>query len=457
VLAQPSPALALAANGVSIADVAAKVTPSVVNVFSERVQAQAEGPQAFADPMFRFFFRGPGAGPDLEPRERKERGLGSGVIVGSDGLIITNNHVVAEATKIRVALNDRREFDAKLVGADPKSDVAVLRIDAKDLPAIPLGDSAQIRIGDLVLAIGNPFGIGQTVTMGIVSAVGRANMGITDYEDFIQTDAAINPGNSGGALVTLDGRLVGINTAIASRSGGYQGIGFAIPSNMVLQIKDSIVTHGRVVRGWLGVAIQDIGEDLAQGLGVPPRSGVLVGDVTPDSPASRAGLERGDVITAIDGKRTSDSAQLRNLVALAGKERKVKVDVLRGGQERSFEVTLGEAPAERAAPGLGAPGATPDAEPAGALAGMRVQELDAAVRSQLRLPPAMQGVVITGLAPRSPAAVAGLRPGDVILEVNRNPTPSVSRFQQLTQKLGERALLLVYREGSTLFVALNSQ
>ncbi len=454
VLAQPNPALALAAGGTSIADVAAKVTPSVVNVFSERVRSLPEGPQAFADPFFRFFFRGPG--PDLEPRERTERGLGSGVIIGSDGLIITNNHVVAEATKIRVALHDRREFEAKLVGADPKSDVAILRIEAKELPALQLGDSSQIRIGDLVLAIGNPFGIGQTVTMGIVSAVGRANMGITDYEDFIQTDAAINPGNSGGALVTLDGRLVGINTAIASRSGGYQGIGFAIPSNMVVQVKDAILKHGRVIRGWLGVAIQDIGEDLAQGLNVPARSGVLVGDVTPESPAAKAGLQRGDVITAIDGKRTTDSAHLRNLIALAGKDRKVKVEVLRGGKNLSFDVVLGEAPAEPTAPGLRGPGAAPDTEPEGALAGLRLQDLDPSVRSQLRLPATVQGVLIAGVAPQSPAAEAGLRPGDVIVEVNRNPTPSLGRFREVTRKLGERALLLVYRDGNTLFVALSS-
>jgi len=382
-LTNPSRAAVLLPGGQSIADVAAKVTPSVVNVFSEKV-SQAATPDLspfFSDPFFHFFFDQPGRSFRDAPR-RREQSLGSGVIVGADGVIVTNNHVVAQAEKIRVALKDGRELEAKLVGSDPKSDVAVLRVDAKDLPAIAVADSSKIRVGDLVLAIGNPFGIGQTVTMGIISAVGRANIGITDYEDFIQTDAAINPGNSGGALVTMDGLLVGINTAIVSRSGGYQGIGFAIPSNMAMQVKDSILKHGKVIRGWLGVAIQDVTEELSKSLEVPARSGVLVSDVTPDSPAAKAGLKRGDVITAIDGVKTTDSAHLRNLVALAGKGKKVKVDLLREGKEKSFEVTLGEQPADGTSAGLGGEGT----EDTGLFAGVSVQELDPAARGRLRIP-----------------------------------------------------------------------
>ena len=452
-LANPSKSSALLAEGRSIADVAAKVTPSVVNVFSEKAPPQnleSARPPFFSDPFFRFFFDDPGRSFRETPR-RREQSLGSGVIVSSDGVIVTNNHVVAQAEKIRVALKDGRELEAKLVGSDPKSDVAVLRVDAKDLPAIPIADSSKIRVGDLVLAIGNPFGLGQTVTMGIISAVGRANMGITDYEDFIQTDAAINPGNSGGALVTMDGLLVGINTAIVSRSGGYQGIGFAIPSNMAMQVKDSILRHGKVVRGWLGVAIQDVTVELGKSIGVPANSGVLISDVTRDGPAGKAGLERGDVITAIDGVKTKDSTQLRNLVALAGKGKKVRVDLLRGGKEKSFEVTLGELPADGAALGSGAQ----QLENAGLFAGVSVRELDAATRGQMRIPENVRGVLVARIEPQSPAAGTGLRPGDVILEVNRTETPSVETFRKAAKQNERRALVLVYRDGVTIFMSLS--
>jgi serine protease Do len=451
-LAHPSRTAVLLPGGESIADVAAKVTPSVVNVFSEKV-SQAPTPDLspfFSDPFFHFFFDQPGRSFRDAPR-RREQSLGSGVIVDADGVIITNNHVVARAEKIRVALKDGREFEAKLVGADPKSDVAVLRVDAKDLPAIAVADSSKVRIGDLVLAIGNPFGIGQTVTLGIISAVGRANIGITDYEDFIQTDAAINPGNSGGALVTMDGLLVGINTAIVSRSGGYQGIGFAIPSNMAMQVKDSILKHGKVIRGWLGVAIQDITEELSKSLEVPARSGVLVSDVTPDSPAAKAGLRRGDVITAIDGVKTTDSAHLRNLVALAGKDKKIKIDLLRDGKAKSFEVTLGEAPADGTSGSLGGE----RTEDTGLFAGVSVQELDAATRARQRIPSSVRGIVVTRVDPQSPAAAMGLRPGDVIVEVNRVETPTVDAFRKATRQGDRRALVLVYRDGVTIFMSLS--
>ena len=452
-LTNPARGAVLLPGGLSIADVAAKVTPSVVNVFSEKKVGQAESPQMspfFSDPFFHFFFDQPGRSiPDVP--ERQEKSLGSGVIVASDGLIITNNHVVAQADKIRVALQDGREFDAKLVGSDPKSDVAVLRVDAKDLTAIQFADSSKIRIGDLVLAIGNPFGLGQTVTMGIISAVGRANMGITDYEDFIQTDAAINPGNSGGALVTMDGSLVGINSAILSRSGGYQGVGFAIPSNMVLQVKDSILKFGKVVRGWLGVAIQDLTEDLSKSLNVSARSGVLVSDVTPDSPAAKVGIQRGDVITAVDGAKTTDSAHLRNLIALAGKDKKVRIELLRAGKQQSFEVALGELPVDANVPGSGAE----QSETTGLFEGISVRDLDASTRERLHLPPNLHGVLVSRVDPQTHGASVGLHPGDIVLEVNRVEISSVSEFRKAATQIGRRALILVYRDGVTVFMSLS--
>lgn len=442
-----SPSAVIFPDGRTIADVAAKVTPSVVNVFSTRkLDVDRHMSPFFSDPFFRFFFdrqRAPA------PMSRREQSLGSGVIVSNDGIIITNNHVVADADEIRVALKDGREFKAKLVGADRESDVAVLRLeDAKDLTPIPVADSSKMRIGDMVLAIGNPFGVGQTVTMGIVSAVGRANMGITDYEDFIQTDAAINPGNSGGALVNMDGALVGINTAIVSRSGGYQGIGFAIPSNMAMQVKDAILTHGRVVRGWLGVSIQDLTDDLAKELNVGPRAGVLVADVANASPASKAGLQRGDIITAIDGARMEDARHLRTSVALAGAGRKIKVEVLRDGKSRSFEVTLEEIPTE-------AGKVKGSSEESGVFAGVVVQELTPSLRKRYDIPTDVQGVLVSEVEPDSSAAELGLRPGDVIVQVNRKDIGSVQDFRKVARESQQRALVLIYRDGGALFLSLS--
>ncbi len=434
-------------DGRTIADVAAKVTPSVVNVFSERkVGADRQMSPFFSDPFFRFFFDRP---QRPAPGGRREQSLGSGVIVSSDGVIITNSHVVADADEIRVALKDGREFKAKLVGADRESDIAVLRIEsANDISPIAIADSSKMRIGDMVLAIGNPFGVGQTVTMGIVSAVGRANMGITDYEDFIQTDAAINPGNSGGALVSMDGSLVGINTAIVSRTGGYQGIGFAIPSNMAMQVKDAILASGKVVRGWLGVSIQDMTEDLAKEMNVAPRAGVLVADVASASPAAKAGLQRGDVITAVDGVKMEDARHLRNSVALAGAGRKVRLDVLRDGRSRSFEVTLEEVQSQQ---GIGKTGP----EQMGVFAGVVVQELTPSLRARFDVPSEVQGVVVSDVDHNSSAAERGLRTGDVIMQVNRKEVSHVEDFRKVARESQQRALVLIYREGGALFLSLS--
>jgi serine protease Do len=420
------------------------VTPSVVNVFSERQIRRPEMSPFTQDPFFRYFFGVPDRGAQRAPQ--RERSLGSGVIVAADGVILTNNHVVANADSVRVALKDGRELEAKVVGTDPQSDIAVLRVNDKQLPAIPIADSSRTRIGDLVLAIGNPFGIGQTVTMGIISAVGRANMGITDYEDFIQTDAAINPGNSGGALIDMDGKLVGINTAIASQTGGYQGIGFAIPSSMAMQVENAILHGGKVTRGYLGVAVQDVTPDLARSMDLTARHGVLVSDVTRDSPAAKAGLERGDVIAAIDGTPINDAAHLRTMIALAGRGKHVAVQVERRGKPMTLQVDLGETPVDRGAPAV---------IDEGVLSGLAVQSLGRAQREQLHVPADIDGVVVTKVDPRSATAPMGLREGDVIVEVNRKPVTSVDAFRDAARDARGNALLLVYRDGTTIYLSLS--
>lgn len=331
------PTQLLAAGGPSIADVTEQALPSVVNVYTTKSVKKGSG---HLDP----FFNSPGSPGNGNQSGRYASALGSGVIVSDNGYIITNNHVIDGATDIRVALHDGRELEATLIGADAKSDVAVLKIDAPNIEPMKLADSDSIRLGEIVLAIGNPFGMGHSVTMGIVSATGRANVGIVDYEDFIQTDAAINPGNSGGALITMDGELAGINTAILSRSGGYQGIGFAIPANMVGPIMSSLIADGKVTRGWLGVVIRTVNTDLAGQLGLHRKTGVLVSEVADKSPAATAGLEKGDIIVSIGGESTMSSAELRNRVAMSGANVEVDLEVDRGGDTHSVKVVLGELP-----------------------------------------------------------------------------------------------------------------
>src|SRR2546426_1736936 len=335
-------------------EVAKAVTPAVVNISTTRLTRLPEGHSfgPFDDPFFRRFFGDEFFRRRFEaPQDRRERSLGSGVIADPRGHIITNNHVVSKADEIRVLLSDKRELKAKVVGTDPKTDIAVIQVEAKDLPTIPWADSDKLQVGEYVLAIGNPFGLNQTVTMGIISAVGRANVGIAEYEDFIQTDAAINPGNSGGALVNARGELIGINTAIFSQSGGYMGIGFAVPSNMVRSVMDQLIKGGKVVRGYLGVSIQELNQELAKQFGATETRGVLITDVLGDSPAKRGKLERGDVIIEYDGHAVLNPTQFRNLVAQTPVGKKVHIKVLRNGKERDQEVLVAEQPVTMAKTG----------------------------------------------------------------------------------------------------------
>jgi serine protease Do len=356
-----------------------------------------------------------------------------------------------------VLLNDKREFVGKVVGTDPKTDVAVVKINAKDLPSVPWGNSDKLEVGEYVLAIGNPFALNSTVTMGIVSAVGRANVGIADYEDFIQTDAAINPGNSGGALVNSRGELIGINTAIFSRSGGYMGIGFAVPANMVHTVMQSLIKTGKVTRGWLGVSIQEVTQDLAKQFGLAEATGALVSEVLSDSPAAAAGLKSGDVIVGFDGKPVESPAALRNVVAQTAVDKTVKVDVLRDKKRRSFSVKIAEQPKEIAQAGS-EDESMQGHETAGetALSGLEARNLTPDIAQQLGLPGTTTGVVVTRVEADSAAAAAGLQPGDVIIEVNRERVRSVADLKRINGKLSknESVLLLVNRRGGKLFLAI---
>ncbi|MFW6050791.1 MAG: Do family serine endopeptidase [Myxococcota bacterium] len=433
------PPRALSDGAPALADVTERVLPSVASI----VSTIAAPPRM---PLHPFLGPGPG-GPMPSPQ-----GVGSGVLVGEDGILLTNHHVVDGARSIRVTLADGRKLGAEVVGLDPPTDLAVLRLEGEpeDLVPLPFGDSSRLRLGDVVLAVGNPFGMGQTVTMGIVSAKGRANVGIVDYEDFIQTDAAINPGNSGGALVDTEGRLVGINTAILSRTGGYQGIGFAIPSNMAKAVMDSLLEHGRVVRGWLGVAIQDVDAELAAAMDLSTSDGVVVADVVEGGPADEAGLQRGDVIVAMDGEAAESTGRLRNQIAMRGAGKRVTLEVLRGEERRRLEATLAELPQEQAR------GPVPQQAPTSrSRAGMTVAPLDSDTRSRYDIPPSVRtGVVVTEVAPGSPAGRAGVREGDVIVEVNRKPVGGV---RDLARRLGHargRALLRIQRGRVAFFAVL---
>jgi serine protease Do len=423
----------------SLAPIVKKVAPSVV-----KIEVKI-GPKDVPmndnqmggmpnDPFFRQFF---GNGGMRRMQQPAERGVGSGVIVTKDGYILTNNHVVDDANEVKVTLLDGRTYTAKVIGKDPKSDVAVVKIDAHDLPAITFSDSDKCEVGDLVLAIGNPFGIDQSVTRGIVSAKDRAAMDL-DYQDFIQTDAAINPGNSGGALVDADGRLLGINTAIYSRSGGNQGIGFAIPTDLAKGVMESLIKYGKVTRGYLGVSIQDVSPALAKEFDVKNDKGALVGDIVADSPAAKSGLKSGDIIEKFDGKTVTDSRHLKMEVARVAPGQTIPVEVLRDGSTKDLKVHIGNWP------GSPETAQNADNQPGhdDTLKGVAVTDMDSQARQQFNIPDDVKGAVVTQVDPNSASAEAGLKPGDVIEEINHHRVASADDAVKLTEHAKERTTLL---------------
>lgn len=452
---EPAKGADLGGEGLTFAPAVEAALPAVVNIATAKSAPSAsELSPFFNDPFFRDFFGHRFPEPFRAPRPRREESLGSGVIVREDGYILTNNHVVEGAEEIEVALIDKRTFSATVVGTDPRTDLAVLQVEADALPTVELGESGSVEVGDLALAIGNPFGVGQTVTMGIVSAVGRGNLGIVDYEDFIQTDASINPGNSGGALVDTQGRLIGINTAIIARGAqGNQGIGFAIPIDMARAVMDQILDTGRVVRGWLGVSIQEITPELAKAFELDARDGALVAEVVPDSPAAAAGLEAGDVIVEVDGEPVEDVRELRLRIAGTPPETRIALTVVRRGERVELDATLGELPEELSREPLGA-----GDDDGALLSDIEVRDLDPEVRRQLRIAPDVEGVLVTAVAPGGPADDAGLMRGDVIVAINRELVGSVARFRELAAQVrGESVLLRVHRRGSSLFLVVERE
>jgi serine protease Do len=437
----------------SYADVVAKVAPSVVKITVETKARPVAGGAfpGFDDPMFRQFFGGQMPQMQQPPQE----GLGSGVIISPDGYIVTNNHVVDGADSVKVALSDGREFPAKVVGRDPLTDVAVVKIDAHGLPAITFADSAKIRVGDRVLAVGNPFGLDGTVTSGIISAKGR-QVGILQdvkgFEDFLQTDAAINPGNSGGALVDIEGRLVGLNTAILSHSGGFQGIGLAVPSAIVSQVAESLVRTGHVVRGYLGMMIQPITPDLEASFNLKDTQGALVAGVEPGSPAAKSGIKEGDVITSIDGKPVTDATGLALSVSAVPPGTELHLDIVRNGEPVRIVATT------TTRPGAGGSGdqAVASNGDQGILNGVAVDDLTPDARQEFNIPDRLKGALITKVDPNSAAAQAGISAGDVILEIDRHPVTSAQDAVDLSTKAqSKKTLLRLWSHGSTLFVVVD--
>lgn len=440
----------------SFAPIVKKVAPGVVKVFTTTKLHNTgfNGAPDGMDDLLRRFFGDPFQGrmPRRQFGVPRQEGIGSGVIATKDGYILTNNHVVDGADEVKVALQDGREFTAKVIGRDPKTDVAVIKIDAKDLPAVPMADSSKVEVGDVVLAIGNPFGIGQTVTTGIVSATGRGGAVGLDYEDFIQTDAAINPGNSGGALVDAEGRLIGINTAILSRSGGNQGIGFAIPVSIARDVMDSLVKDGHVTRGYLGVMIQDVNPALEKEFKLKDTEGALVSDVTPKSPAEKAGFKSGDLIREFNGKKVTDSRHLKLEVARIHPGESVPVKILRDGENKTLDVTVKELPGTEHL----AKNDNNHNDDTGTLNGVTVGDLDGNARQQFDLPGTIKGVVVTDVDPNSMAAEAGLKPGDVIQEINRKPVRTAEEAVQMTEKTTDKTTLLrIWRDGGSRYLVVD--
>jgi serine protease Do len=441
---------------VSFAPVVKRAMPAVVNISSSKVvKEQAQNGGMFDDPFFRQFFGGR-MPQQQQPRSQRETSLGSGVVVSPDGYILTNNHVVEGATDVKVQFSDKSEFPAKIVGTDKYADIAVLKVSRTGLTALPFADSSKAQVGDVVLAMGEPFGLRGTVTMGIISALGRGGLGIERYEDFIQTDTAINRGNSGGALVDTRGDLVGINTAILSgETGGNQGIGFAIPANLARSEMDQIMKNGKVTRGFMGILPQELTPDMAKAFGIPNAHGVAIAQVTPGSPAEKAGLKVGDVITGINGNSIDDVNAFRFQVAGFSPGTTIHLKVARSGQTLDVPVTLSEYNMEKAENDVDQ-GNIPEGGEKGALQGVTVQTLTPDLRRQLQAPEGTTGVVITNVDADSPAAQAGLAEGDMVLQVNRHPVTSVQEFNRAVREGASResTLLLVKRGPGTQFLVV---
>jgi serine protease Do len=440
--------LVFAANGHDLQSLvkatASKVIPSVVGISSTVMVRD----QAFSDDALPF-------GLFKEPPPRRQYGQGSGVIVSPDGYIVTNNHVVADAVDVEVILADRRQYKGKVVATDPKTDVAVVKIQAMNLPAAVWGDSSNLVVGDFVLAIGNPLGLSRTVTFGIVSAVGRADVGVADFEDFIQTDAPINPGNSGGALVNINGEVVGINTAIASPTGGSVGVGFAIPSNMARAAMQSLIKTGRVVRGFLGASTQDVSPSLGKIFRLPDVKGAIVTDLQAKRSAERAGLKRGDVVIRFDGRDVMDSGQLRNLVAQSLIGSKHRLDLIRDGKYYQAELVVQEAPREHAKKNQVASSAASTVHP---LSGVVFDEVTPPLAQQMDLA-VTSGVVVIDIEEGSLAETSGLQPGDVVLELSWQQVNNFATFQRLADPLKptDLALLLVNRQGNVMYIPIQGE
>ena len=452
----------------SFADIIEKASPSVVNIDSTRViKASEEGGQDgnpfFSDPFFRQFFGGPGRS---RPHTERERGLGSGVIIDPSGYILTNNHVVEKATTVKVTLLDKREFTAKVIGADPQTDVAVVKINTNDLPALPLGNSDSARVGDLCFAIGNPFGYDHTVTMGIVSAKGRSLETGTHIQNFIQTDAAINPGNSGGALINARGELIGMNTAIITGGGGgfgeagNIGIGFAVPVNLAKSVMDQIIKTGKVSRGYIGVTLQSLTPELAPQFGVQDTHGAIVNNITPGGPGDKAGLKQGDVIVAIDGQKIADNSELTLAVTQHSPGQTVTLDVVRNGKSLKVPVTLGQRPTgldwdqtKRSANNGSAQGN--EGGESNSARGITVEDLTPDLAQQLNLSANVHGVVVDTVDQGSSAADTGITQGDVITSVDRKPVSNVQEFVRLMQQANGKAVLVtVNRGGQSAFLVV---